>query len=100
VDFAGTLLLTGAVFCLGVFAILSRRNIVAILMGVELMINASALNMVAFSRFHGDPTSGQVVALFVIVLAACEAAIAFGLFINFYRNMKSVEIGSAGRLTQ
>lgn len=97
-SFSGTLLLTGTIFCLGIYAILSRRNIVAILMGIELMINASALNMVAFSRYHGNPTDGQVVALFVIVIAACEAAIAFGLLINFYRNMKSVEIESAARM--
>lgn len=98
--FQGTLLITSLVFCLGVFAVLSRRNIVAILMGIELMLNAAALNVVGFSRFHGNPVDGQIMALFIIVLAACEAAIAFGLLINFYRNFKSVEIESAERLQQ
>ena len=99
-SFTGTLLVTSLVFSLGVFAVLSRRNIVAILMGIELMLNAAALNAVAFARFHGNPVEGQLVALFIIVLAACEAAISFGILINFYRNFKSVEIESARRMQQ
>ncbi|MFB6347641.1 MAG: NADH-quinone oxidoreductase subunit NuoK [bacterium] len=98
--FTKTLVLTGLIFSLGIYSVLTRRNIVAILLGIELMLNASALNIVAFSRFHGNPIDGQVTAIFIIVLAACEAAIAFGLLMNFYRNIKSVEIDNADRLNQ
>jgi NADH-quinone oxidoreductase subunit K len=100
IGFQGTLIVTSLVFSLGVYAVLSRRNIVAILMGIELMLNAAALNVVGFSRFHGAPIDGQILALFIIVLAACEAAIAFGVLMNFYRSFKSVEVESAERMSQ
>ncbi|MFB6345065.1 MAG: NADH-quinone oxidoreductase subunit NuoK [bacterium] len=92
------LVLTSLIFAMGLFAVLTRSNIVAILMGIELLLNASALNIVAFSRFHGNPIEGQIMALFVIALAASEAAIAFGLLISFYRTSKSVNISATERL--
>lgn len=98
VTFSSFIVLTSLIFASGLFAILTRSNIVAILMGIELLINASALNVVAFSQFHGNPIEGQIVALFLIVLAASEAAIAFGLLINYYRNAKSVDVETTSAL--
>ncbi len=95
IGFGHVLLVTSLLFSAGIVAVLSRQNIVAMLMGIELMLNAAALNVVAFSVFHGMTLHGQMVALFIIVLAASEAAIAFGILINHYRNSKSVSIESA-----
>jgi NADH-quinone oxidoreductase subunit K len=96
--FSSFVILTALLFGTGLFAVLTRSNIVAILMGIELLLNASALNVVAFSQFHGVPIEGQLIALFIIVIAACEAAIAFGLLINFYRTAKSVDVDDADKL--
>lgn len=90
--------LTSLIFVTGLFAILTRSNIVAILMGIELLLNASALNIVAFSRFHGHPIEGQIMGIFVIVLAASEAAIAFGLLMSFYRTVKTVDVSATEQL--
>jgi NADH-quinone oxidoreductase subunit K len=98
VTFSSFIVLTAILFGMGIFAILTRSNIVAILMGIELLLNASALNIVAFSQFHGNPIEGQIAAIFIIVLAASEAAIAFGLLISFYRTTNSVEITDADKL--
>lgn len=98
VGFGHVLLVTALLFAGGIVAVLSRQNIVAILMGIELMLNASALNVVAFSAFHGSVVEGQIVALFIIALAASEAAVAFGILINHYRNSKSVLIDDAASL--
>lgn len=98
VGFPAVLVVTALLFALGVYAILTRTNIVAILLGIELVLNASALNVVAFSRLHGTPIEGQLMALFIIMLAASEAAVAFGILINFYRNLKSIEVTSAQRM--
>jgi len=100
IGFPTVLIVTALLFSLGVFAILTRTNIVAILLGIELVLNASALNVVAFARLHGTPIEGQLMGLFIIMLAASEAAIAFGILINFYRNLKSVEVTSAQRMRQ
>lgn len=98
VTISSFVVLTALIFAAGLYAILTRANIVAILMGIELLLNASALNIVAFSRFHGQPIDGQIMGIFVIVLAASEAAIAFGLLISFYRTARTVEISGAEQL--
>ena len=68
--------LSAALFCVGLFGLLTRRNAVAVFMGIELMLNAANLNFVAFSRVHSPALEGQVVAVFVIMLAAAEFALA------------------------
>ncbi len=78
-------------FALGLYCLVTRRNAVAILMGVELVLNAALLNLVAFSRYvHGQP-DGQIFALFGIVLAAAEAVVALALVLQFYRAFRSVD---------
>lgn len=85
-------------FCLGLAACVSRRNAIGILIGIELMLNAAILNFMAFWRFFGAPAAGQggmagpLMAVFVIVLAACEAAIALAILLNLYFNFGSVEV--------
>jgi len=87
------LLLSAALFCVGVFGVLARRNAIAILMGVELMLNAVNINLVAFWRYL-DPTAatGQVFALFVLTVAAAEAAVGLALIIAIYRHRASVNV--------
>ncbi len=92
-------LTVGAVlFALGLFAVMSRRNAVAILMGVELMLNAANVNFVAFSRYVQDGIDGQLMAAFVIVLAAAEAAVALAIVLALYRNYGTVHADTAQSL--
>lgn len=83
------LLLSSALFCLGVFGVLTRRNAIAILLAVELILNAAGLNFVVFSRLYGHPQA-QAFALFVIALAACEAAVGLAIVLGLYRTAKTV----------
>jgi NADH-quinone oxidoreductase subunit K len=73
------------VFVLGLYTVMTRRNAVMILMGIELILNSANINFIAFSRYLGPRVDGQVVALFVIILAAAEAAIALAIVLNIYR---------------
>ncbi|WP_096592011.1 NADH-quinone oxidoreductase subunit NuoK [Halorubrum ezzemoulense] len=85
------LLLAAAVFCVGLFGVLTRRNALYFLMSVELMMNAANINFVAFALYYGDLT-GQVFALFVIALAAAEVAIGIGIILVLYRNFGTTDV--------
>lgn len=86
-------------FGIGLMIIITRRNAIAILMGIELMLNSAGLNFVAFSKFTpADGVDGQVVTLFVIVIAAAEAAVAIALVLNIFNNLNTVEITEAHSL--
>lgn len=82
---------SGLLFSIGLYCLITRRNAVAMLMGVELILNAAILNLVAFSRFGTGHIDGQVFALFGIVLAAAEAVIALALVLQLYRAFRSVD---------
>lgn len=85
------LVVSAALFCIGTFGVLSRRNGVAVLMGVELMLNAVNINIVAFWRYSApEATNGLAFAAFVFVIAAAEAAVGLAIIIGVYRNRKSV----------
>ena len=87
------LLLAAALFCIGLFGVLARRNAVAVLMGVELMLNAVNINLIAFWRYTGlNQLVGQVFAVFVITVAAAEAAVGVALFISIYRQRDTVDV--------
>ncbi|MAE71969.1 MAG: NADH-quinone oxidoreductase subunit NuoK [Gemmatimonadetes bacterium] len=86
------LVFAGILFCLGLFAVLTRRNAVTVLMGIELMLNAGNVNLVAFNRFVGSGVNGQIFALFIIVLAAAEAAVALAILLNIYRTYKHITV--------
>ena len=79
-----------ALFVLGVIGVLTRRNVVIVLMSIELILNAVNLNLVAFSRMWGF--HGQVFAIFVITDAAAEAAVGLGILIAFFRNKETVNV--------
>ena len=87
-------------FSLGLFGVITRRNGVAVLMGVELILNAANLNFLAFARFGGMNMAGHVYALFVIVLAAAEAAVALAIIINIFNNYKTINIDEVRELKQ
>lgn len=91
------LLLSAAVFCIGVFGVLTRRNALIFLMSVELMLNAANINLVAFSWHHGNLT-GQVFTLFTLALAAAEVAVGLGIILVLYRNFGSAEVTDATTL--
>ena len=85
------LALAGALFCIGMYGVLARRNAIAILMGIELMLNAVNINLVAFWRYI-TPTqmSGQAFAIMVFAVAASEAAVGLALIISIYRTRETV----------
>ncbi len=87
------LIFATALFSLGFFGVLSRRNAVAVLMGVELMLNAVNVNLVAFWRYL-TPTdlSGQIFVVFVFTVAAAEAAVGLALMISIYRTRKTINV--------
>jgi len=88
------LLLSAAVFCIGLFGILTRRNALHFIISVELMLNAANINLVAFALLYGDLT-GQVFALFVIALAAAEVAIGVGIILVLNRNFNDIDVTEA-----
>jgi len=88
------LLLSAAIFCIGVFGVLTRRNALIFLMSVELMLNAANINLVAFSFQYGNLT-GQVFALFVMALAAAEVAVGLGIIMVLFRNFADVDVTKA-----
>ena len=82
------LVVAAALFAIGTVGVLTRRNVVIVLMSIELILNAVNLNLVAFSRLYG--LHGQVFSIFVITDAAAEAAVGLGILIAFFRNKESV----------
>ena len=87
------LVVSALLFALGLFAVVSRRNSVAILMGVELMLNAANINLVAFNKYVAPGAmQGQIFALIVITLAACEAAVGLALVLAAYRTLETVYV--------
>src|ERR1043165_953216 len=94
---ANYLILAGVLFACGIFAMVSRRNAVGILMGVELILNAAGINFVAFSRFghdkiNGNHLDGQLLTLYVILLAAAGAAVALVLVLAVSETHKKVDV--------
>ena len=89
--------LSGILFLLGVLGALTRRNLIAVLMSIELMLNAVNLALVAFSRQWGNH-SGQLFVLMVIVVAAAEVAVGLGIVLSLFRNRESVNVDDASLL--
>lgn len=93
------LVLGAFLFCIGIWVMASKRNAIGILIGVELVLNASNINLLAFSRYQTGSLDGQITALFVIVLAAAEAAISVAIVMNFYKNFASIDVDKGARLS-
>ncbi len=93
------LIVAALLFSLGLLGVLQRRNLIGMLISVELMLNAANLNFMAFNRFLSpDPVVGQVIALFVMGLAAAEAAIGLSIILALFRTMHSINIERAQKL--
>ena len=92
------LLISGALFSLGIFGVLTRRNAINVLMGVELILNSANLNLVAFSRYSSEDIDGQLFAVFVIVVAAAEVAVALAIVLNLYGLLNTVNLDQADEL--
>ncbi|HCK51957.1 MAG TPA: NADH-quinone oxidoreductase subunit NuoK [Planctomycetaceae bacterium] len=92
-------LIIGAVmFVCGVVCMATKRNGIAVLMGVELVLNGANVNFVAFARYTNLGLDGQIFSLFVIVLAAAEAAVALAIALNFYNNHQTIDVDRGNKL--
>lgn len=95
----GHFLAVGAIlFSLGMYCVLTRRNAIGILMGVELVLNSANVNYVAFARYGGSFYDGQIFAIFVIMLAAAEAAIGLAIVLGIYQGFETIEVEATDRL--
>tara|TARA_B100001250_G_scaffold412567_1_gene444127 strand:- start:1988 stop:2293 length:306 start_codon:yes stop_codon:yes gene_type:complete len=94
------LYIAAALFTIGVFGVMTRRNGIAVLMGVELILNAANINFVAFSRFGGMNFDGHIFGLLIIVLAAAEAAVALAIVINIYNNLNTINVDEASMIKE
>jgi len=92
------LFVSAALFSLGVMGVLTRKNAVNVLMGIELILNSANINLVAFSKYSAASIDGQIFAVFVIIIAAAEAAVALAIVLSMYRIVKSVNLDQADTL--
>ena len=86
------LVVSSILFGLGIFGIVTRKNAVMVLMGIELILNSANINFIAFAKYGNFGYQGQIMALFVIVLAAAEAAIALAIVLNIYKTFSNVNV--------
>lgn len=100
VQLAHYLIVSAILFSLGVFGILTRRNAIMVLMGVELVLNAANINFVAFARYGGMKLDGQAAAVFVIILAAAEAAVALAIVLNIYHRFQTINVDDISSLKE
>ncbi|MGB9697329.1 MAG: NADH-quinone oxidoreductase subunit NuoK [Ignavibacteria bacterium] len=92
------LILSAIIFGFGLYALISRRNAILVLMGIELILNAANINLIAFSRYSGLGIDGHVISVFVIILAVAEAAIALGIILALYTNYLTVNLDEANTM--
>jgi NADH-quinone oxidoreductase subunit K len=86
------LVISVALFSLGMYGVITRKNAIMVLMGIELILNSANINFIAFAKFGNFGLQGQIIALFVIVLAAAEAAIALAIVINIYKTITNINV--------
>jgi NADH-quinone oxidoreductase subunit K len=94
------LFVSAVLFSLGILGIVTRKNAVMVLMGVELILNAANINFVAFAKYGNFGLQGQLIALFVIVLAAAEAAVALAIVLNIYKTFTTVNVDEIDTLKE
>jgi NADH:ubiquinone oxidoreductase subunit K len=95
---ASYLIISLILFVVGLVVIIARKNIVAILLGIELVLNAAALNFVAYSRYVTNNLDGHIFSLFIIVIAAAEAAVGLAIVIRFFQIKETIHIDEATQL--
>lgn len=91
---------SAALFALGIVCIVARRNVIYVLMGIEMILNAANINFVAFNRFGAGGLDGQMMAVFVIILAAAEAAVALAIVLNVFHLFNSIKPSEADMLRE
>lgn len=94
------LILSAILFGLGIFGIVTRKNAIMVLMGLELILNSANINFIAFSRYGGMNFEGHIAAMFVIVLAAAEVAVALAIVLNIYQNYKHINVDEINKLKE
>jgi NADH-quinone oxidoreductase subunit K len=94
------LVVSGILFSLGIFGVVTRRNAILVLMGIELILNSANINFIAFSRYGGLNLDGQLAAIFVIILAAAEAAVALAIVLNIYKNFQTVNVDEINEMKE
>jgi NADH:ubiquinone oxidoreductase subunit K len=92
------LIISAALFCIGLYMIITKHNAIQILIGIELMLNAAILNLVAFGKFDKINNGGQIFALFAIVLAAATTAVALAIILNVYKKYRTIDPGKIDAL--
>ena len=92
------LIVSAMLFAIGFAVIVAKKNLIMMLMGIELMLNAVNINFVAFSKFHSAAIDGQMVTLFIILIAAAEAAVALAIILRFYRLKQTIDADEASLL--
>ena len=85
------LVVSVALFCIGMYMVLSKHNAIQILIGIELMLNAANLNLVAFGKYDSANNAGQIFVLFTIVMAAATTAVALAIILNVYKQYKTID---------
>jgi NADH-quinone oxidoreductase subunit K len=91
---------SAALFVVGLVCIIARRNVLYVLMGIEMILNAANINFVAFARYQGNSLDGRMFAIFVIILAAAEAAVALAIILNVFSLFNSVRPSQADFLRE
>ena len=86
------LFVSAILFSFGVYAVLTRRNAIMVLMGIELILNSANINFIAFGRYGALNLDGQMASIFVIILAACEAAVALAIVLNIFQQFNTVNV--------
>ncbi|HLK10931.1 MAG TPA: NADH-quinone oxidoreductase subunit NuoK [Candidatus Binatia bacterium] len=97
-DLTHFVVLAAILFALGLFCVVTRRNALGILMGIELILNSANVNYVAFARYAQTGYDGQIFAIFVIMLAAAEAAIGLAIVLGIYRSFETIDVEATDRL--
>lgn len=100
VQLAHFLIVSAVLFALGIFGIVTRKNAILVLMGVELVLNSANINFIAFARYGAKNFDGQVAAIFVIILAAAEAAVALAIVLNIYHRFQTVNVDEVSSLKE
>jgi len=100
VQLAHFLIVSAILFALGLYGMITRRNAIMVLMGLELVLNAANVNLIAFSHYGGLNLDGQVAAVFVIILAAAEAAVALAIVLNIFHRFQTVNVDEVSSLKE
>jgi len=93
------ILISSLMFFIGVYGFMTRKNLITMLMAIELMLNAVNINFVAFNKYlHPENMQGHFYSLFIIAIAAAEAAVAISIIINLYRNLHSIDVEDVNKM--